>query len=104
MNDDKYIRGLEQYDSISVNGRVLRTLGFYEETLSEEHLSEIFKDDTHADIHGDLTIENIVCVGDEMEISSHEYEGKVKPRRYYFIDPNTGNIHDSPFLDYAMSF
>ena len=29
--------------------------------LSEEHLSDIFKNDTYSEIHGDLTIENIIC-------------------------------------------
>ena len=37
-------------------------------------------------IHGDLTIENIICL-----ISGD----------FYIIDPNTGNIHESPNLDYA---
>lgn len=101
INEDKYIKGLEQYDSIVVNGRSLKTMRFYESVLSEQHLIEIFKDDMYADIHGDLTIENIICVGDETEIDQTEYDGKVKPHTYYFIDPNTGNMHDSPFLDYA---
>lgn len=101
INEDKFIRGLEQYDCIVVNGHSFKTLKFYENALSEEHLLEIFKDDIYSDIHGDLTIENIVCVGDDTEIDSDEYEGKVKPHNYYIIDPNTGNVHDSPFLDYA---
>lgn len=100
-NDDKYIKSLEQYDYISVNGRKLRTLKFYGSILSEEHLVDVFIDDMYSDIHGDLTIENIVCVGDEAEIDAAEYKGKMKPQTYYFIDPNTGNLHDSPFLDYA---
>ena len=101
IKEDKFIKSLEQYDKILVNGKELYTLGFYKEVLSAEHLEEIFKNDTYSDIHGDLTIENIVCISEGGEISSSEYEGKIKPETYYFIDPNTGNLHDSPFLDYA---
>lgn len=101
VNEDKYIKALEQYDYIYTNGRKLKTLKCYKYLLSEQHLLEVFKDDMYSDIHGDLTIENIVCVGDEAEIDDAEYAGKVKPHTYYFIDPNTGNVHDSPYLDYA---
>lgn len=100
-NEDKYIKSLEQYDYIWVNGRKLRTLKFYDCMLSESHLLDIFKNDEYSDIHGDLTIENIVCVNDKAEIKEEEYKGKFKPELYYFIDPNTGNVHNSPFLDYA---
>lgn len=54
-----------------------------------------------ADIHGDLTIENIVCLSDHSDINITDYQGKILPQDYYFIDPNTGNVHDSPFLDYG---
>ena len=58
--------------------------------LSEEHLYDIFKNDTYSEIHGDLTIENIICTrnadGDD---------------DFYIIDPNTGNVHDSSNLDYG---
>lgn len=40
------------------------------------------------EIHGDLTIENII--GERAE-----------ERTFYFIDPNTGNLHESKALDYA---
>lgn len=101
VNGDKYIKALEQYDRISVNGRNLKTLKCYESVLSVQYLTDVFKNDIYSDIHGDLIIENIVCVGDEAEIDSAEYLGKIKPRTYYFIDPNEDNIHESPFLDYA---
>ncbi len=101
LEDDKYIKALEQYDEITVNGQKLRTLKHYKDLLKVEHLTDIFKNDKYSDIHGDLTIENIVCLTDESELSEEEYVGKVKPHNYYFIDPNTGNVHDSPFLDYG---
>lgn len=98
---DKYITNLEKYDSILVNGKRFKTLKFYADMLAENHLIDIFSNDTYADIHGDLTIENIVCLSNPEEIDVMEYKEKVQPLNYYFIDPNTGNVHDSPFLDYA---
>ncbi len=100
-NEDKYIKTLEQYNFIWVNGRKLNSLKFFESVLSKQHLIKIFKKDAYADIHGDLTIENIVCVGDADEIEASEYNGRVKPQTYYLIDPNSGNVHESPLLDYA---
>ena len=58
--------------------------------LSEEHLYDIFKNDTYSEIHGDLTIENIIC--------TRNADGEDD---FYIIDPNTGNIHDSSNLDYG---
>lgn len=98
---DKYITNLEKYDSILVNGKRFKTLKFYADMLAENHLIDIFSNDTYADIHGDLTIENIVCLSNPEEIDVMEYKERVQPLNYYFIDPNTGNVHDSPFLDYA---
>ena len=40
-----------------------------------------------AAIHGDLTLENIIC--------------RTGEDTWYLIDPNTGNLHESPFLDYG---
>ena len=99
--NDRYIRQLEEFEEISANGIKLPTLRFYSGMLTGEHLVPIFSKDSYSDIHGDLTIENIVCLSDSSEIDRSEYEGKVLPKDYYFIDPNTGNIHDSPFLDYG---
>ena len=59
--------------------------------MTHEHLYEIFKNDYYSDIHGDLTIENIICVKNN----------KKNSKNYYIIDPNTGNLHDSPYLDYG---
>ena len=99
--NDRFIRQLEEYDEIYANGIKLPTLHSYLDMLSAGHLIPIFSHDSYSDIHGDLTIENIVCLTDSSEIDRSEYEGKILPKDYYFIDPNTGNIHDSPFLDYG---
>lgn len=84
------ISNLYQYDTVFINGVEYRNLSFYEKYLCEENLLKIFAADTYAVIHGDLTIENIICTRDE---KGNDY--------YYIIDPNTGNIHDSPNLDYG---
>lgn len=86
----KYIKRLLQYDTVIINGVEYKNLGFYEKYLSEEYLQKIFVNDTYAVIHGDLTIENIICTRDS--------SGK---DNFYIIDPNTGNVHDSPNLDYG---
>jgi len=83
--------------SIFVNGVELPTLKNYFKILNVEYLKSIFKYDEYSDIHGDLTIENIIGILDNYINTSINK----KYREYYFIDPNTGNIHDSPFLDYA---
>ena len=84
----EFIAPLQKYNYLYINGKRYHNLKHYETMLSEKNLLEIFKDDDFSDIHGDFTIENIVCVKGEKD--SH-----------YLIDPNTGNIHDSPFLDFA---
>ncbi len=86
----KRVRSLYQYETVFINGVEYRNLSFYEKYLREENLQKIFAADTYAVIHGDLTIENIICTRDET--------GKDD---FYIIDPNTGNIHDSPNLDYG---
>lgn len=97
LTESKYIKNLEKYKSIFVNGVELSTLRNYDKILNIEYLKSIFNDDKYSDIHGDLTIENIIGILDNNieKLVGKEYG------EYYFIDPNTGNIHDSPFLDYA---
>ena len=97
LTESKYIKNLEKYKSIYVNGVELPTLRNYVKILNIEYLKAIFKNDKYSDIHGDLTIENIIGILDN---NIENLVGK-KYSEYYFIDPNTGNIHDSPFLDYA---
>lgn len=86
----KYIRNLMKYDTILINGTEYQNLPYYEKFLTEAYLQKIFSQDTYAVIHGDLTIENIICQRDQHGVDD-----------YYIIDPNTGNIHESPNLDYG---
>lgn len=81
---------LMTYDKLIINGKVYNNLPYYERFLSEDNLQRIFGQDVYSIIHGDLTVENIICTRDERGM-----EG------VYLIDPNTGNIHNSPNLDFA---
>ena len=86
-----YLKPLLKNDYVYINGKKYHNLAYYKKYLTHEHLYEIFKNDYYADIHGDLTIENIICVKNN----------KKNSKNYYIIDPNTGNLHDSPYLDYG---
>ena len=90
IKSGKHIGKLLQYDKIIINGVEYNNLGFYEKYLTEDYLKKVFENDQYAVIHGDLTIENIICTRDA--------KGKDD---FYIIDPNTGNLHDSPNLDYG---
>lgn len=86
----KYLKRLMEYDEIIINGRRFHNLPYYLRYLKEDHLYDIFKNDIYSEIHGDLTIENIIC--------TRNAEGEDD---FYIIDPNTGNVHDSSNLDYG---
>lgn len=75
-------------EMVVINGVCYHNLQYFKKQLSKESLHRIFANDPISIIHGDLTIENIVCVNDE----NH---------RWYLIDPNPGTVHETPFLDYA---
>lgn len=83
------LRGLLGYNELMINGRSYKNLNQLRTWLMPEKLEKIFACDNYADIHGDLTVENLICWDD----------GRTPP--YYFIDPNTGNLHESPALDFA---
>ena len=91
IKEGKYIKPLLKYEFIYINGKKYHNLSYFEKYLNEEYLSKVFKNDFYSDIHGDFTIENIICLKDKHK----------KQKGYYIIDPNTGNIHDSPYLDYS---
>lgn len=76
---------------IIINGKQYKNLPVMDKLFDHGYLWEVFSHDKYSDIHGDLTIENIICLDNEREPS----------KAYYIIDPNTGNIHDSPFLDFG---
>jgi hypothetical protein len=96
-----YIFDLEKYDSLVVNGKEISTLKYYYDLLSRDNLRKIFAEDNYSEIHGDLTVENIVCIKEVEVDSKQEIIQFFKSLKYYLIDPNGGNIHDSPFLDYS---
>ena len=90
IENSKYIKQLIKYDYIYINGKKYHNLSYFKNKyLNLEYLMRIFDNDEYSDIHGDFTIENIICLKDNLK------------KNYYLIDPNTGNIHDCPFLDYA---
>lgn len=89
IENGKEIKPLLEYDTLFINGEEYKNLKKLKKWLKPEYLMEVFKDDEYSDIHGDLTIENIVCFESNPD------------QPYYFIDPNTGNLHDSPALDYG---
>ncbi len=86
IEKSKCIRELLKYDTLIINGKEYKNIQHFKKYLTYEYLYGVFKNDTYSDIHGDLTIENIICMPNS---------------KYYLIDPNTGNIHDSANLDYA---
>ncbi len=85
IENGNYIKPLLKYDILIINGKKYKNLKYFKKFLTKEYLYEIFKNDKYSDIHGDLTIENIINKG----------------KSYYIIDPNTGNLHESSFLDYS---
>lgn len=90
MRENKRIKNLLEYQKIIINGVEYENLNYYNKYFTIENLTKIFKNDIYADIHGDLTIENIICT-----------KNKNNEDDFYIIDPNTGNIHNSPNLDYG---
>ena len=85
-----FIKPLLKYKYIYINGKKYHNLSYFNKYLNKDYLYEVFKNDYYSDIHGDFTIENIVFTKE-----------KKKGKNFYIIDPNTGNLHDSPYLDYG---
>ena len=88
ITESRALKELLSYDTLVINGISCKNLPAFKDLFRKENLLQIFADDPVAPIHGDLTIENIICC-----LNS--------PGDWYLIDPNGGNIHDSPYLDYA---
>lgn len=76
------------YQEVYVNGIRYDNLSHFEDLFDTSRLTEVFSGCPVCDIHGDMTIENIICSKDG----------------YYLIDPNTGNILECPYLDLAKLF
>lgn len=90
IRNAKYIQPLLAYDTLIINGVEYHNLSHFEQYLSFDYLYDVFKNEVCSDIHGDLTIENIIC--------------RTNPdakQKFYIIDPNTGNLHNSPALDFG---
>jgi hypothetical protein len=83
------LKALLEYDALLINGKSYRNLKHLKQWLEKPFLLRVFADDVFSDIHGDFTMENLV------------YFGRNRDCPFYYIDPNTGNLHDSPALDYA---
>ena len=81
---------LLRYDEVVINGRRVKGFLHLKEAMRKDKLREIFSVDTISPIHGDVTVENIIALP----------QGSSK-EGYYLIDPNTGNILDSRFIDYS---
>ena len=77
-----------EYKDVYVNGVRYANLDSFDGFFNIDHLSEVFSESPVCDIHGDLTVENVIC--DE--------------NSYYVIDPNTGNILECPYLDLGKLF
>jgi len=83
------LRPLLYYETLIINGKSCRGFPFLKQYMDSAILAKVFGGDQYSDIHGDLTIENIICWKKE-----HGAD-------YYLIDPGMGSLHESPFLDYS---
>ncbi len=90
IRNARKLKAICDYDTIVINGREYKNLPHFLKYLEKGYLTKVFAEDRITPIHGDLTVENIVCVRDGA------YENG-----FYLIDPNTGNVLDSPNLDYG---
>lgn len=87
----EYLKKLQNYSTLNINGKPYKNLDYYFGTngvLSKALFKSTFKNDRCSDIHGDLTLENIIC--------DSKADGG-----FYYIDPNLGQPHESSLLDYS---
>lgn len=88
LEKSREIKKIMEYDELIINGKTYKNFKQFKDKFSTDYLYKIFEKDMYSDIHGDLTVENIICTNSTKE-------------PYYLIDPNTGNLHNSDNLDYA---
>lgn len=84
----EFIKGLLKFETLIINGKEYRNFSYFfgeRGCYKEDLFADAFKNDPLSDIHGDLTIENLIFSSEGL----------------YLIDPNVGNYHESFFLDYA---
>lgn len=87
IREARGLRELCEYDRVWINGTSYLGLPALGKLFDRAYLTGLFAGDPIATIHGDLTLENIIC--------------RTGEDTWYLIDPNTGNLHESPFLDYG---
>lgn len=87
LREARTLHDLMEYPTVWINGKEYKNLNQLDWLFAHDRLQELFAADPVGTIHGDLTIENIICRTDD--------------KGWYLIDPNTGNLHESPFLDYG---
>lgn len=90
IRKNRTLRGLMEPEYLTINGVRYRNLPLLMPMLEPAHLQAVFEGDTLAEVHGDLTVENIIC-----------YAGGAHESAYYLIDPNPSNPISTPNLDYA---
>ncbi len=73
--------------TLHINGAAYQGLPVLLGLLEEANLAKVFAGDLSSEVHGDLTVENIVCYGER--------------DAYYLIDPNPGNPVSTPGIDYG---
>lgn len=86
LRDARSLHELMAAPTLWINGTQYQNLHQLAWLFDHDRLRALFARDPVGTIHGDLTIENIICRNDGS---------------WYLIDPNTGNLHESPFLDYG---
>jgi len=88
LKEQKLLKDILSYDELIINGKIYKNLTFFFPYFQKQHLTSIFNNDEYCEIHGDLTIENII-------VNENSEKG------FYLIDPNPGNIHNTDCLDFA---
>lgn len=90
ISQSRILRALTEPDTLIINGRKCKNLPQLKFMLGKEHLCSVFANDVTSAVHGDLTLENIICY----TTGAHDIP-------YYLIDPNPGNPVCTPSLDYG---
>lgn len=88
MISNKAFDEILKYDYVTINGTFYPNIHMYNKFFDKSYLMDVFINDKRGDIHGDLTLENIIVSPENGE-------------QYYLIDPNTNNTFDSIYLDYS---
>ena len=90
LQKNRTLKALMEPDYLTINGRQYRNLPLLMPMLQPTHLRDIFAKDVRTDLHGDLTVENIICRGEDTPDSP-----------YYLIDPNPTATAATKNMDYA---